>query len=83
MKKKWSVQKNTEFLFLLLFCTICLPSEENGMSKIRLKNRSLYTIYPENRKAIRKLLRKSKMRIVDESSAVQAFHLLDKSGLLK
>jgi len=58
-------------------------SKVNGLTRFQLKNRSLFTLFPENKKEIRKLLRKNKIDITDESSAVQAFDLLDANGFLK
>lgn len=60
-----------------------IVSEENVFSRIKLKNRSLYFVYPENKKAIKKILRKSKINISDEDSAIQALMLIDDEGLLK
>jgi hypothetical protein len=50
---------------------------------MQLKNRHLFTLYPENKKEIRKLLRKNKINIIDKSSAIQAFELIDANGFLK
>jgi len=58
-------------------------SDEKGFSKIQLKNRSLYSVYPENKKAIKKLLRKNKTNLSDEASAIQVIKLLDSAGFLK
>lgn len=54
-----------------------------GINKIQLKNRSIYSVYPENKKEIRKILRKNKISIVDENSVIQAVKLLDSIGLFK
>ena len=60
-----------------------LLSKVNELTRFQLKNRSLYNLFPENKKEMRKLLRKNKINIIDESSAVQAFDLLDVNGFLK
>lgn len=58
-------------------------SKEKGLSKIQLKNRSLYSFYPEHKKEIKKLLRKNRISIFDESSAIQAVDILDSAGFFK
>jgi hypothetical protein len=60
-----------------------LLSNKLGLTRIQLKNRTLFTLYPENKKEIRKLLRKSKITITNEHSAIQVFSLLDEKGFLK
>lgn len=60
-----------------------LLSETKGIVRISLRNRALYNVYPENKKEIRRQLRKNKISIRNESTAIQAFELLDKSGILK
>jgi hypothetical protein len=60
-----------------------IMSDVKGFVKLQLKNRSLYSVYNENKKEIRKLLRKNKISISDKESAKQAFVLLDSGGLLK
>lgn len=57
-------------------------SQEKGISKIQIKNRSIYTVYPEHKKEIKKLLRKSRINVSDESSAIQAVEVLDSAGFL-
>lgn len=58
-------------------------SKEKGISKIQIKNRSLYSFYPEHKKEIKKLLRKNRINIIDESSAIQAVETLDSAGFFK
>lgn len=58
-------------------------SKENGLSKIQLKNRSLYSLNIEHKKEIKRLLRKNRINISSESSAIQAVETLDSAGFLK
>lgn len=71
---------DTEFrlktMYYLLF-------KVNGLTRFQLKNRSFFTLFPENKKEVRKLFRRNKINIIDESSAIQAFELLDTNGFLK
>lgn len=71
---------DTEFRLKTIYY---LLSNELGLTRIQLKNRSLFTLYPESKKEIRKTLRKSRIAIIDENSAIQAFKLLDENGFLK
>ena len=71
---------DTEFRLKTIYY---LLSNVNELTRFQLKNRSLFTLIPENKKEIRKLFRKNKINIIDESSAVQAFDLLDANGFLK
>jgi hypothetical protein len=72
--------RDTEFRLKTIYYML---SSKLGLTRIQLKNRSLFTLYPENKKEIRRLLRKNRISIVDEHSAIQAFKLLDESGYLK
>ncbi|TNF40913.1 MAG: hypothetical protein EP310_08135 [Bacteroidetes bacterium] len=72
--------RDTEFRLKTIYYIL---TKTIGLSRIQLKNRSLFTLYPENKKEIRKLLRKSRIAIADEHSAIQAFKLLDENGFLK
>lgn len=72
--------RDTEFRLKTIYY---LLTDSIGLTRIQLKNRSLFTLYPENKKEIRRLLRKNRISIVDEHSAIQAFKLLDESGYLK
>lgn len=58
-------------------------SNEKGLEKIQLRNRSLFNIYPEHKKEIKKILRKNKINITDESSVIQAVKTLDSMGFFK
>ena len=63
--------------------TYYILSDLSGFSRIQLKKRSLYSFYPENKKEIKKLLRKSRVNFSDEYSAIQALKLLDSAGFYK
>lgn len=71
---------DTEYLLKTIYYVM---SGSKDLTRVQLKNRSLFILYPENKKEIRKLLRKNKIDIIDESSAVRAFDLLDVNGFIK
>jgi hypothetical protein len=71
---------DTEFKLKTIYY---LLTDSIGLTRIQLKNRSLFTLYPENKKEIRRLLRQNRIAIVDEHSAIQVFKLLDENGYLK
>jgi hypothetical protein len=58
-------------------------SENDNFSRIQLKNRSFFTLYPEQKKTMRKLFRKNRINVSDEKSAILAVKLLDTEGFLK
>lgn len=60
-----------------------ISSEDNSLERIQLKVSYIGKLFPENKKEIRQQLRKSRINIKDEKSAIQAFKILDESGLLK
>ncbi|WP_319592357.1 hypothetical protein [uncultured Draconibacterium sp.] len=60
-----------------------LYTEEDGLNKIRLNKRALYTQFPEQKKEIRKLLRKNNLFINGELSMVKALNLLQENNLTK
>jgi hypothetical protein len=49
--------------------------------KIQRKRSALLKTYPEHKKEIKKILRRNKLILVDESSLIQAFKLLDEAGI--
>lgn len=55
-------------------------SPETGFRKIKLRRRSVLNVFPENKKEIRRLLRKNKVNILEESDMIRAFELLDTNG---
>jgi hypothetical protein len=71
---------DTEFQLKTIYY---IMSQSKELIKMQLKNRNLFKLYPESKKEIRKLLRKNKINIVDKSSAIQAFELIDANGFLK
>lgn len=60
-----------------------LLTKEQGLHKIRLKKRALFTQFPEHKKEIRKLLRKNNLFVNDELSMVKALNLLQENGITK
>jgi len=62
--------KNTYFMY----------SPEAGFQKIRLRRSSVLNVFPENKREIRRLLRRNKVNIFDEKGMSRAFKLLDENG---
>jgi hypothetical protein len=56
---------------------------DKSLERIQLKANYIAKLFPENKKEIRQQLRKSRINIKDEKTAIQAFRVLDDSGLLK
>ncbi len=57
-------------------------SSKTGTSRVRFSNYSVASLYPENKREIKKTLRQNRMRITDARSAALALELLDKKGLV-
>lgn len=60
-----------------------LFTDKNELFRVQRKKSSFYKIYPEHKKEIRKLLRKNRVSLIDQSSLVLAVKLLDEAGILK
>ena len=58
-----------------------LYTEKDGLTKIRLNRAALFSLFPENKKQIRKLLRKNRLHINSELSMIDALGLLSKNKL--
>ena len=71
---------DTEFRLKTMYY---IMSKDNRVEKIQFNNRSFYNIYPEHKKEIKKILRKNKINVTDESSAVQAVKTLDAAEFFK
>lgn len=54
-----------------------------SLERIKLRTHYLTKLFPENKKEVRAQLRKFRIRVTDERSAIQAFKLLDESGVLE
>jgi len=71
---------DTEFRLKTMYY---IMSKDNRVEKIQFNNRSFYNIYPEHKKEIKKILRKNKISVTDENSAVQAVKTLDAAEFFK
>jgi len=60
-----------------------LYSAKQGFERIRNKRKSLYRIFPENKREIRRLLRRNRINDFDECSVTQSVKLLNEAGILK
>ena len=58
-----------------------LYTDQEGLTKTRLKKRALLIRFSENKKEIRKLLRKNNLHVSDELSMVKALQLLTENNL--
>lgn len=58
-------------------------SNLNGLTRIMYSNHSVAKAYPEQKRAIKKTLRQSKIKISDAKTGANALEILDKAGLLK
>ena len=57
-------------------------SDKTGLDRIQRRKASIIKMYPDNKKEIRKLFRKNKIKIFDDETLIQAFQILDKEGIL-
>ncbi|MEZ5106038.1 MAG: hypothetical protein R2757_16180 [Draconibacterium sp.] len=60
-----------------------LLTKEKDLIKIQRKKSALIKIYPEHRKEIKKILRRNKIILFDDTSLIQVIKLLDEAGILK
>ncbi len=60
--------------------TYYILSDSIGFTRIQLKKRSFYSLFPENRKEIKKILRKNRINITNQVSAIEALKILDEAG---
>lgn len=60
-----------------------LYSENRPPQKILPKRRALLNTFPENKKEIKKVLRRNGLYIKEQQSMIQAFRILDEAGLLQ
>ncbi|QIA09301.1 hypothetical protein [Draconibacterium halophilum] len=58
-----------------------LYTEQDGLNKIRLNKRALFSQFPEHKKEIRKLLRQNKLFVNSEASMAKALFLLTENNL--
>lgn len=58
-----------------------LYTEQDGLNKIRLNKRALFSQIPERKKEIRKLLRRNKLIVNSELSMVKALNMLKENNL--
>jgi hypothetical protein len=63
--------------------TYYILSDSIGFTRIQLKKRSFYSLFPENRKEIKKILRKNRINITNQVSAIEALKILDEAGYFK
>jgi hypothetical protein len=60
-----------------------LYSEKSGFNRLQMKRKSLYKVFPESKKEIRKLFRKNHVLISEKQGMIQAFKLLEDAGIMK
>lgn len=56
-------------------------SAKDGLFKIALKKRALYSDFPEHKKEIKKIFRKNKLLLENEQDLIKAFQVLDEQGI--
>lgn len=77
---KFGIMKDTRFTNK---STYYIFSRETGFQKIRLRRRSVLNIFPENKREIRRLLRRNKVNVFEEKGMIRAIELLDENGYFK
>lgn len=74
---KFGIMKDTRFQDK---STYFMYSSETGFEKIRLRRRSVLNYFPENKREIRRLLRRNKVNVFDEKGMIRAIQLLDQNS---
>lgn len=74
---KFGIMKDTRFQGKT---TYFMYSPKTGFQKIRLRRRSVLTVFPENKREIRRLLRRNKVNNFEEKGMIRTFELLDKNS---
>lgn len=59
-----------------------LYSEATGFERVRMGRQSFYSIFPEHKKEIKRILRKNKVIFKDEWAIIKSVTELDKAGIL-
>lgn len=77
---KFGIMKDTRFRKTTSYY---IHSPETGFQKIRLKRRSILTLFPENKREIRRLLRRNRVNTFEEKGMIRAIKLLDENDFLK
>ena len=62
--------------------TYYILSRQKGLVRLARKKSSMYNLYPDNKKEMRRLFRTNKITFREESSLIQAFRILDETGIL-
>ncbi len=57
-----------------------LYSSDTGFKNLQTKRRSFVRLFPENKREVRRIFRRNKLRIFNESEMVRAFQVLDDAG---
>lgn len=76
---KHGIRRDTEFR---LYVDYFLYDKETGLQKMQQKRRWFIKTFPENKREIKRILRKNQISIIDQHSLTQAFKLLDEAGVL-
>lgn len=74
---KFGIMKDTRFKGKT---TYFMYSAGTGFQKIGLRRSSVLNVFPENKREIRRLLRRNKVNVFEEKGMIQAFKLLDGNG---
>lgn len=61
--------------------TYYLYSQSSGFERIKISRRSLYHVFPDQKKEIKKVLRENKIEYKNEWSLIRAVSELDKAGI--
>ena len=78
-KDEAGIMRDTEYRMHKIYY---IYSAYKGFSKIRNTRHSFLRNLPEYKKSIRKIFRQNRITLVDESSMIKAFMLLDEASLL-
>lgn len=74
---QFGIMKDTNFRLNTIYY---LYSKEDGFKRIRLRRRSLLSHFPDDKREIRRLLRRNNVDVFEKEGMIRAFKLLDDSG---
>lgn len=74
---QFGIMKDTNFRLNTIYF---MHSPESGFERIRLRRRSLLANFSDDKREIRRLLRRNNVDVFEEKGMIRAFKLLDDSG---
>jgi hypothetical protein len=74
---QFGIMKDTNYRLITIYY---MHTSKAGFQRIRLQRRSLLSHFPDNKRELRRLLRRNNLDVFEEPGMIRAFKLLDESG---